>query len=384
MRRKICLIITSRGNYAKMSSIIKAMANHPELEPQIVVGGGALLSKYGAIADAMRQQGIRIDRMVHFLVEGETPVTMAKSAGVAVSEFSTAFDNLKPDVVVVLADRFECLPAAMTAAYMNIPVAHIEGGEVSGSIDESIRHAITKLAHVHFPATSDAAKRIARMGEEPETIFPVGATSLDALCQLDLTDISPMKELQLTTGVGEVVDLSGDYLLAIQHPVTTEYAQNLNNIRQTVAAIEELRMPTIWIWPNMDAGSDGISKGIREFRENKRPDYIHFFKGLAIEHYGPLLNNAACIVGNSSSGIRESAFLGVPAVNIGIRQGGRERGHNVIDVGYDRAAIVDAVRRQVVHGRYEPDLIYGDGKAGSRVVEIVKDFSFTIQKRITY
>jgi UDP-hydrolysing UDP-N-acetyl-D-glucosamine 2-epimerase len=377
-------VITTRGNYAKMKSVIKHIVADPRLELQLILGGGAILPKYGNISQSFVENGFKIDRVIHFLVEGENPVTMAKSAGLAVSEFSTAFENLKPDIVVVIADRFECLPIAMTAAYMNIPVVHVEGGEVSGSIDESIRHAITKLAHLHFPATFEAANRIERMGEAPESIFPVGSTSLDVISELDLEDIQPIMMLQKTVGVGSFVDLTDKYIVVIQHPVTTEYQENLVHINETIAAITSLKMNTVWIWPNMDAGSDGISKGIRMLREREEADYIHFFKSLPIEHYAPLLKNCASLIGNSSSGIREAAFMGVPSVNIGSRQNGRTRCVNVIDVDYDQNQIRNAILRQIDHGSYSPDHFYGDGNAGYKMVEILRDFEFKIQKRMSY
>lgn len=383
-KRKICLVITTRGNYAKMKSVIELIKADPEMELQLIVGGGAILQKYGNIAQSFVDNGTKVDRFIHFLVEGENPVTMAKSAGLAVTEFSTAFENLCPDVVVVIADRFECLPVAMTAGYMNIPIAHVEGGEVSGSIDESIRHAITKLSHVHFPATKEAARRIERLGEDPQTIFPVGATSIDVIAGLCLHDATPVMELQKRAGVGSVVDITKPYLVVIQHPVTTEYEQNLAHVNETIEAIKSFQMSTFWIWPNMDAGSDGISKGIRMFRETGEADFVHFFKSLPIELYAPLLKCSACIVGNSSSGVREAAFVGVPSVNIGSRQTGRERGENVIDVEYDRKKIEDAVLAQLEHGPYEPNFLYGDGKAGVRIVKILRDFEFKIQKRIAY
>jgi UDP-hydrolysing UDP-N-acetyl-D-glucosamine 2-epimerase len=383
-RRKVCIIITTRGNYAKMKSVMRHISETPELELQLVVGGGAILPKYGNIMGSLNGRELKIDRTIHFLVEGENPVTMAKSAGLALIEFTTVFENLKPDVVFVIADRFECLPIAMAASYMNIPVAHVEGGEVSGSIDESIRHAITKLAHIHFPATRKAAERIRMLGEDEHTIFPVGSTSLDVIEDLDLNDLSPVIALQGKAGVGSILDLGKPYLLVLQHPVTTEYEENLSHVSETVKAINSLRMNTVWIWPNMDAGSDGISKGIRVFREDKKPEYVHFFKSLPIEHYAPLLRNAACIVGNSSSGIREAAFLGVPSVNLGSRQKGRERGENAMDVDYDCREIEEAIRRQVQHGPYPPNHLYGDGKAGLKIVKIIKEFEFRIQKTLAY
>jgi UDP-hydrolysing UDP-N-acetyl-D-glucosamine 2-epimerase len=264
-------------------------------------------------------------------------------------------------------------------------LAHVEGGEVSGSIDESIRHAITKLAHIHFPASREAAERIKRMGESPDSVFAVGGTSMDAIRQLDLSNLDPVRVYQKEFGMGPLIGIDpGKYIVLIQHPVTTEYDANLTHIRETISALEELRLPTFWILPNMDAGSDGINKGIRQFREGRKPDYIHFFKSLPIELFAPLLKNAACMVGNSSSGIREAAFLGTPTVNIGSRQTGRERGRNVMDVDYRSDEIVRAIRSQFEHGRYEPDHVYGDGFAAEKIVDILRQHPISIQKTISY
>jgi len=191
-------------------------------------------------------------------------------------------------------------------------------------------------------------------------------------------------ELQQRSGVGSGIDLAEPYLVVIQHPVTTEYKESLAHVNETIGAINELSMNTVWIWPNMDAGSDGISKGIRMFRERKKPDYVHFFKSVSIECFAPLLKNAACIVGNSSCGIREAAFLGVRSVNIGSRQDGRERATNVLDVGYDHKEIKEAILRQLEHGPYERNYLYGDGKAGLKISKIMKDFEFKLQKKIIY
>jgi UDP-hydrolysing UDP-N-acetyl-D-glucosamine 2-epimerase len=384
-KRKVCIVLTTRGNYAKMKSVIHHVQKSPDLELQLILGGMVVLEKYGRILNALEGQSLPVARTINFVIEGENLSTMAKSTGLAMIEFSTAFDDLKPDVVFVIADRFECLPIAMAASYMNIPVAHVEGGEVSGSIDESIRHAITKLAHLHFPASREAAKRIERMGEDPSTVFAVGGTSMDAIRELDLDNLDPVRKYQRDFGMGPMIELlPGKYLVLIQHPVTTEYDENLIHVQETIDALETLNMPTVWILPNMDAGSDGINKAIRQFRETRRPDYIHFFKSLPIEYYAPLLKNAACLIGNSSSGIRESAFLGTPTVNIGSRQHGRERGHNVIDVGYDSREISHAVKRQIDNGPYDPDHLYGDGFAAEKIVNVLCSYKFTLQKTITY
>lgn len=385
MTRRICVTMTTRGNYGKLKSIMRGVQTHPELELQVVVGGSLMLEKYGRILESAIVDQFDIDHEINFVIEGENPATMAKSAGLAVTEFANAFINLKPDVVIVTADRYECLSIAMAAAYMNIPVVHLEGGEVSGSIDEMIRHAVTKMANLHLPCMPGAAQRIERMGENPENIKVVGSTSFDVLADLDLENLEPIRTHQIKSGVGEITPINpGEYLIVIQHPVTTEYNDNLAHIQETSKAVDELKMPTFWIWPNLDAGSDGISKGIRKYRELSQPKHVHFFKSLPLELFGPLLANTACIVGNSSSGIREAAFLGSPAVNIGTRQQGRERGRNVIDVDYNADAIMTAVRKQVGNGRYDSDPIYGDGKAAEKIIPLLADFNFNIQKTITY
>lgn len=384
-KRKVCVVLTTRGNYAKMKSVIERIEADDRLELQLILGGMVVLEKYGRIAAMLDSQGRKPARTINFVVEGENLATMAKSSGLAMMDFSTAFEDLKPDVVIVIADRFECLPIAMCAAYMNIAVAHVEGGEVTGSIDESIRHAITKLSHLHFPASQEAAARIERMGEDPASIHVVGASSMDILRRLDLTDLAPVREYQKDYGVGPMIDLVPKrYLTVIQHPVTTEYDENLLHVKETIAALNELNMPTVWIMPNMDAGSDGINKAIRKYRESPESRHTHFFKSLPIECYGPLLKNAACILGNSSSGIREAAYLGTPSVNIGTRQNGRQRGRNVIDVGYDASEIVAAVRQQLGAGVYPSDSLYGDGYAADKIVHVLETASLRAQKMITY
>jgi len=378
--KKICAVITSRGNYAKLKSVIREIDKDPDMECQVVVGGSAVLHKYGDITPLLP----RVDRSVHFLVEGGDLVSMTKSAGIVISEFSNVFESLKPDIVMIVGDRYETLPIAMTAAYMNIPIAHLEGGEVSGSVDESIRHAITKLAHIHFPATRGAAERIVRMGEDPELVFRVGSTSFDIIQEVPLNDLTPLMSTQCVTGVGPILSIQGAYLVVIQHPVTTEYEKNLDHINETIEAIKFLNMSTIWISPNDDAGSDGVSKGIRMFRESSKPDHIHFFKSLPIEVYAPLLKNAACIVGNSSVGIREAGFLGVPVVNIGTRQDGRERTESVVTVGYNAIDIACAIQDCFVCCRPKPNYLYGDGHSAEKIVNLLKNVIFPIQKRIAY
>jgi UDP-hydrolysing UDP-N-acetyl-D-glucosamine 2-epimerase len=355
---------------------------HPDLELELIVGASALLWRFGNVAEQIRNDGFCVNAVVYSIVEGENPTTMAKSTGMGIMELATQFENLKPDVVITVADRFETMATAIAASYMNIPLAHTQGGEITGSIDESVRHAITKLAHVHFPATELAKQNLIRMGEDPKTVFMTGCPAMDIVADLDLT---PQEDLLARyKGVGPDLDVFKPYLVVLQHPVTTEYGSGFAQINQTLGAIKRLNMQTVWLWPNVDAGSDDISKGLRVFRENEKPHYIHFYRHFSVEDYNRLIANCACLVGNSSSGIREGSFLGVPSVNIGTRQTYREKAENCISVGYDSEEIEVAIRRQIDHGHYPSSSLYGDGKAGARIADILAQAPISIQKRLMY
>jgi len=253
------------------------------------------------------------------LVEGGTPLSMSKTTGVGLLEFSTIFENLKPDIVVIRGDRFEILAPAIAAAYMNIPLAHIEGGDVTGTIDESVRHSVSKLAHIHFPTNNLSAERLIKMGEDPKNVHMAGSLNNEFLTNCDLSFPSDLFEKY--GGVGEKLDLVKGYILVMQHPVTTEYGKGLEQIKETLKAIHELKLPTIMLWPNVDAGTDHISKGIRLYREqNKDTGFLHIFRNLHPEDFARVLKHCNCFIGNSSAGIIESSFLGTPSVNIGSRQ----------------------------------------------------------------
>jgi len=382
--RKVCVVIGSRANYSSIKSVMRAVQAHPELTLQLIVGASALLDRFGSVVDVIEADGFTPNARVTMIVEGETPATMAKSTGLGLLELPTIFDLLKPDVVVSVGDRFETMSTAVAAAYMNIPVAHTMGGEISGTIDESIRHAVTKLSHIHFPANAAAATRIIRMGEDPSTVHTVGCPRIDLVSEIARGDGLPHAEWLDREGVGAHVDVSKPFLLVNHHPVTTEYGQGKSHIWETLCALDELKMPTIMLWPNADAGSEDIATGMRTFREKRHPEYIRFYKNFPIETYVRLMLLCGCAVGNSSAPIREGAFLGVPAVNIGTRQSGRDRGPNVLDVGYDRREIVDGIRRQLAHGRFESDALYGDGHAGGRIADVLARATLTVQKRLTF
>jgi UDP-hydrolysing UDP-N-acetyl-D-glucosamine 2-epimerase len=383
--RKVCVVIGSRANYSSIKSVMLAVREHPDLKLQLVVGASALLDRFGSVIDVIEADGFEADAKVAMIVEGETPGTMAKSTGLGLLELPTILEMLKPSVVVSVGDRFETIATAIAAAYMNIPVAHTMGGEISGTIDESIRHAVTKLSHLHFPANRQAAERIVRMGEDPSTVHTVGCPRIDLVAEIVERDgaLGSTDWLE-REGAGAFIRLDQPYLLVTQHPVTTEYGHGEKQVFETLMALHDLRMPTIMLWPNADAGSEDTARGMRKFRESHRPDYIRFYKNFPIETWVRLMIGSACVVGNSSAPIREGAFIGVPAVNIGTRQHRRDRATNVADVDYDREAIAAAVRAQIAHGRYPSDHLYGDGQAGGRIVSVLAEAPLQVQKRLWY
>src|SRR5690606_18423858 len=295
--------------------------------------------------------------------------SQAKTTGLGILELASVFERLSPDAVVTVADRFETMSTAIAASYMNIPLIHVQGGEVTGNIDEKVRHAITKLADLHLVATDGARQRVIKLGELPENVINTGCPSIDIakeVVNINKLDFDPFKKYG---GVGEMIDFHDKYLVVMQHPVTTEYQQSRQHVEETLHAIYELGLPTFWFWPNVDAGADGTSKGLRAFREKYKSNHIHFFKNMEPLDFLKLLFHSKCLIGNSSVGIRECVYLGVPVVNIGTRQSGRERGGNVLDVGYDKFEIKDAIDKHLVHGRYTADFLYGNGLSG---IEIAK------------
>jgi len=384
-QRKVCVVVNSRANYGRIKSFLRAAMDHPDLELQLIVGASALLYRFGSAIDIIRGDGFEPQAIVHSVVDGETPVTMAKSVGLGTIELATHFEALKPDVVLTVADRFETIATAIAASYMNIPVAHTQGGEVTGSIDENVRHAITKLSHIHFPATERAREFLLRMGERPDTIHVTGCPSIDVLVENDLA--LPKDIFARNKGVGAELDIAKPYVMVMQHPVTTEYGEGLAQIEATLKAVDRIGrqgMQVIWLWPNADAGSDDVAKGLRVFRENNDPDYLHLYRNFSPEDYARLLNNAVCMIGNSSSGLREAAYLGTPSVNIGSRQRGRDRAQNVIDAPHNAEAIYRAIERQVAHGRYPRSLMFGDGSSGKRIADILATASLQLEKSLSY
>ena len=381
-KRKICFIITSFIHYSRNLLILKELNNRDDVDLHIVIAGAVLLpkyaSKYANIKDMLERDGFKNIYEIHFNLEGSSTITQAKTAGLAVIEFSTFFHYWKPDLVVLRGDRYEGLAVAMSAAYLNIPVAHIEGGDVSGTIDESVRHAITKLSHIHFATNEPARERIIRMGEDPEYVFNFGSPEIEIIHNIAKNKNNNIDLSQ--TGSGYNINLGDDYLMVMYHPVTSELKNLKSNTKILLDTIYEFNIPTIWFWPNYDAGSEEISHEIRIFKDEVVDHKIKFMRYLPPYKFLAILKDARCFVGNSSAGIKECSYLGIPVVNIGKRQNNRLSSENVAHVEHNKEDIKKAINNQIKKRRYPLSDIYYSPDTSKNIAEKLATIDLYIQK----
>jgi len=380
----VLVALTTRGNYAKMKSTMRAVVADERLRLQVTIGGGLVLDRYGRFAPILMQDGFTIDGELDYIEDGDTLHAMAHSASRCLSGFADTLGRLAPDVVVIVADRYEALALAQAAVCMNVRIAHVEGGEVSGSIDERIRHAVTKLAHLHFVANDEAARRVCRMGEVPEHVHVVGTPSLDQLADVNLNDLESVERVLGERGTGPLVDLRSDFLVVSHHPVVTRIADAAQHYGEIAKVVRVMQLPVVWILPNLDAGAAEALGPITSLQRDASAPPVRCVGSLPFDVYATLLHHARCLIGNTSSGLREGAYLGIPVVNVGTRQQGRARACNVIDVPDDCESIVSAARQQIAHGRYARDPLYGDGRAGQRIAAALASPLPPLEKTIAY
>ena len=364
--RKILFVTERRADYSRFKPIIDKIQEDPELDYDLVVTGIHLLEKYGKTVDFIEKDGIKISSVIPMFDEDheDSGSAMARATGRFLERITHELERLQPDIVLAGFDIGANFAVGVAAAHMNIPVGHVQGGEVSGSIDESLRHALSKFAHFHFPANDDAAQRLARMGENPKYIFTVGCPSLDAL--LNAPEIKKEKLEELTG-----LNLSEKFLIIIQHTVTTEAEEVPEHIKATLNAVKAVGIPALLLYPNNDAGADAIITAIEGTN-------IRRTRTLSIEEYGNLLRHASALVGNSSSGIHETASFKVPTVNIGDRQAGRLRPENVIDVSNNEGEIRKGIEKALYNEAFLENVkncknLYGDGKSSEKIVKILKE-----------
>lgn len=377
----MCVVLVDRANYGRLKPVMECIRDHPELTLQVLAAGTMVLERFDQPVKVVRNDGFTVDGEIYIELEGSTPSTMAKSVGFGVVEFASEFRRLQPDIVLLIGDRYEALAAAIAAAYMNLCTVHIQGGEVSGSIDESARHAITKFAQFHFPSTRRSAEYIIRMGERPDTILGIGCPGSDIARTLDRR-LDPA--VINGRGSGAEIDVTRPFQLVIFHPTTTEFGGEERQMMELIQALHAVNRQTVLLWPNIDAGSDHVSKVIRRFRQAENPGWLRTLINLPPEDYLRVLANTACAIGNSSSFVRDASYFGTPVVLVGGRQDGRETDVHVVRVKPVRDEIRDAILRQLAHGRYAPSTLYGDGHVSRRIADGLARLKPYVQKRLHF
>jgi UDP-hydrolysing UDP-N-acetyl-D-glucosamine 2-epimerase len=383
-KRKVCVVITARPSYSRIKTTLQAIKEHEDLDLQIVLAGPALLNKYGNVDHIMHDDGFTVAERVYTVLDGENLTSMAKTVGIGLVELSNVFYKLQPDMVIVIADRFETIAVSIAAAYQNIPLVHIQGGEITGSIDEKVRHANTKFADIHLVCNKKAEETVVKLGEAPEYVFNTGCPSIDLAAQVLKNPTLDFDPYSKYGGLGARPDYKNGYLVVMQHPVTTEFGEAKMQVEETLEAVKQMKIPTFWFSPNADAGSDAVSHSIRAYRSGSDMSHVHFFDNMLPTDFLKLVYNSQCLIGNSSMGIRECSFLGIPVVNIGSRQSGRERGDNVIDVEYDKEMIIDAVVYWQDAEKPVQSFVYGRGDAGKRMADVLATVPLRFSKILQF
>jgi len=369
-KRTIAVITTSRADYSHLYWPLRELRAHPEVDLKLIVMGSHLSPEFGLSAQEIQKDGIAIAASVETLLSSDTDIGMAKSIGIAVLSLADLLGSMRPDILLLIADRYEMLAPASVALALRIPIAHIEGGEISeGAIDDAVRNALTKMSHVHFTSTDNARARIISMGEEPWRVHRAGAPSLDHLRRSQLLTRNELEiELQL--------DLSQPSMIVAYHPVTLA-PDTTYEASALFAALSERSEQILFCYPNADAGSRSLIEQSRRFLAARANGRI--FVNLGAVVYWSLLANVDLMVGNSSSGIMETASLALPTVNVGLRQYGRERARNVLDAKAEKQSILEKIEearcdrfKSSLKGMTNP---YGDGHAAERIVEILTSVS---------
>jgi GDP/UDP-N,N'-diacetylbacillosamine 2-epimerase (hydrolysing) len=381
--RKICVVTGSRAEYGLLRWIMRHLQDDPSVQLQILATGMHLSPEYGNTWQAIAADEFTINRKVEMLLSSDTPLGMAKSTGIGMTGMADALNDLEPDLLLILGDRFEILAAAVSAALMRIPVAHIHGGEATeGAIDDSLRHAITKLSHLHFTSTDSYRKRVIQMGEQPDHVFCFGAPGIDSITSFKILS---REELEKSIGFS----LGERYLLVTFHPVTLGSAPSSYEMEELLAALSETPGDIRFLitLPNADTGGRALATQIREFT-NSYPDRAIAFTSLGQLRYLSAMKHCLAVVGNSSSGIIEAPTLGVGIVNIGDRQKGRIQADSVINCAPERGKISHALARAITP-EYQKTAAqatnpYGTAGASEKIAKVVATFPLTALTRKSF
>jgi UDP-N-acetylglucosamine 2-epimerase (non-hydrolysing)/GDP/UDP-N,N'-diacetylbacillosamine 2-epimerase (hydrolysing) len=380
--RRVVYLTGTRADYGLFYQTLRRIEEHPDLDLRLVVTAMHLAPEFGYTVRLIEKDGFHIAAQVETLLAGDSGGSMGRAIGLGILGLTQALESLQPDVLILLGDRGEMLAGAIAAAHLNITIAHVHGGEVSGTIDDSVRHAITKFAHIHFPSTQENGERIVKMGEDPKRVHVVGAPGLDYLRL-----VKPMERRELASDLD--LDLSKPLLLMTQHPVTTEEEAAAEQMRITLEAVKAVGVQTVITYPNADGGGRAMIQVLKAY---EALPFVRIWKSLEQRRYVSLLRYARAMLGNSSSGIIEAPYFGLPVVSIGTRQQGRQRAENVLDVPHDRDAIEQAIRIALTDETFIQQARhctnpYGDGHAGERISKVLAQVPLDrefLQKRLAY
>jgi UDP-hydrolysing UDP-N-acetyl-D-glucosamine 2-epimerase len=378
-QRKITITTGSRSEYGLLRPVIKKIQNNKNFKLYLLVTGTHLSKKYGNTISEIKKDGFDPYSIFNLIPSGNDNYYMTKSVGNGILKFAKIFRKIKPDINLILGDRAEMLASAIAAYYMNIPNAHIHGGDVSGSVDEYTRHAITKISNIHFAATKKSYNRIIKMGENPKFVFLTGSPGIDEIIQ---NKISTKNELYKKYNL----NISNNTIILLYHPLTTEISQTKNEITNILKAIIKIKHETIIIFPNSDTGRNIIYNNLKKFA--KKYSFLHLFPTFPRHDFLGLLKNAGILIGNSSSGIIEANYLSIPVVNIGKRQHNREKSNNVFDVSGNsekliKNSIIDVLHKKSISSKF----LYGQGNASKKIMNTLEKIRLDndlIQKELFY
>lgn len=359
--RRVSYLSGTRADFGLMQSTLELVAAHPDLQLQIIVTGAHLSALHGMTVDEVRASGLPIGAEIPMDMQTRTGASMALGLAACLEGVTRVLDRERPDLLMLLGDRGEMLAGAIAALHLSIPCVHLHGGERSGTVDEPVRHAISKLSTYHFVATSGSRERLLRMGEQPSRVHVTGAPGLDGLAAMGR---APMDDSLANLGL----PADGKFIVAMFHPLVQQAHEARAQTLAILHALSEIGLPVLWMEPNADAGAPGILEALDQVR---LPAGSRRLAHLPRHDFVRALCHAAVLVGNSSAGIIEAATFGTPVVNVGGRQNLRERSANVIDVPAEQGAIASALRQGLERGHLPCDNVYGDGHAGERIVALL-------------
>lgn len=385
---KVICVVSARASYARFREALLHINKLEDIDLGVVLSASAASSRYGDLNSQLESDGLHKLASVQCLVEGSEN-TMSITTGLATIELASVFSRFNPNLVIVIADRFETLAASIAASYANISVVHVQGGEITGNIDERVRHANTKLSDFHLVSSTKSRARLMSMGEQPDSIYVTGCPSIEIAQQAEHISPTSLQRLVNQVSSGDSFNVEDKYIVCQIHPETENILEIDAMFEKALSAILNTDRKIIIMWPNADAGNSIITKTLQKIRDS-HPQGLTFLKNLRAEYFLKLLSLSEFVIGNSSVGIRECSFMGVPTINIGVRQKGRDRGTNVIDVSWDADEIRSAILEIENNRNYysQRSVIYGDGSASIKITnaiqDIIKNNKFEVNNKAFY